>query len=76
MVGAAAHLSKPKATEMCTVITERADKNIFDLGLHNITDTEKKKKKYIPLTHVVFHGNPSCCFIGGVLDERTGFTGL
>lgn len=72
-----AHLSIPKrkATEMCTVITQKADKNIFDPSLHNITDTVKNKK-CIPVTHVVLHGNPSCCFIGGVLDERTGFTAL
>lgn len=32
-----------KATEMCTVISQRADQNICDPGLHNITDTVKKK---------------------------------
>lgn len=54
----------------------KAAVHIFDLGLHNITDTVKKKKKKetcIPQPHVVFNGSPSCCFIGEVLDERTGF---
>lgn len=67
-----AHVSIPTKRHR-DVITQKADKNTFDQGLHNITDTVKN---CIPLTHVVFHGNPSCCFIGGVLDERTAFTAL
>lgn len=38
------------------------------------TVKSKEKKPCIPPPYGVFHGNPSCCFIGGVLDERTGLT--